>query len=124
MRSVPHPLGPPWLRDKYLIDKMHVANEMFLFAISRLNWRLRNYGFCVIENPASSWGWHFKQSQSTIELNGVYWSEVRVQTGTNGDVEATVFLHNCSFLNEALRQLESEEAGCSEAQLSKCYAKA
>ena len=51
VRDAVHPLGFPWIEDEYMIWRVRRSNEMFIFALSRLQWRLDNWGFCSIEHP-------------------------------------------------------------------------
>ena len=123
-RTATHPLGTPGWKDGNDFKNLRDANEMFLFAIGRLNWRLRNYGFCCIENPSQSWGWSFGQTVTVLKLKGVFWNEVSVELLDVKSAKVTVFVHNCAPLHAALNNLMIAQVTCTVKQLTQVYAHA
>jgi len=128
LRTQTHPLGNPALKGKYgndeVLQQTRKANEMFLFAVNRMNWRLRNYGFCCIESPLESWGWLFTQSKALLKLKGVFWSEVKVVLSHSKAAMVTVFVHNCRPFHAALDNLMNAQDVCTIPQLTQVYARA
>jgi hypothetical protein len=75
---------------------------MAAHALARLEWRVLNWGFCVIEHPKNSWLWRFPLARWLQTLPGVYFT-VWWNCCHGGDrVKGSALLHNCRELHEWL----------------------
>jgi hypothetical protein len=103
-RTVDHPLGLPWLSDISLIKALRQENDTVLFALSRLEWRLKNWGFAVIEMADDSWAWCFPQTKRIMDLKGVFCTKLWGCCVGKAAPGLSWLLHNCPVLHRALHK--------------------
>jgi len=103
-RSEDHPLGAPWLEDPHIIEVIRQENDAVLFALSRLEWRLKNWGFAAIELDHNSWAWCFPQTQRIIGLKGTFCTAVWTCCLKAAKRDRFWLLHNCPEVHQALHQ--------------------
>jgi len=106
VRDAVWPLGFPWLTELKLIERVRRSNDMFAFALDRLQWRLVNWGFASIEHPVNSWGWLFPQAVVLKGLDGVFFTIVYHCCHGGRRYKGSGILHNCPALHVALHQEE------------------
>ena len=101
VRSSEFPMGIPSLRSGMRL-RVKNSNQMFMHALRRLQWRLENYGFAVVEHPINSWGWQFPLALLLLRTFGVFFTIVWNCCHGGRRKKGTGLLHNCPQLHARL----------------------
>ena len=89
------------MEDHNQIEEVRKENDAILFAFTRLEWRLTNWGFACVELGEDSWAWYFPMVLRVGKLKGVFLSSVWL--GGLGNTKTRGWLvHNCPVLHKAL----------------------
>ena len=103
LRSKEFPLGLPWAlrmpRHKLRLD---MSNKMFNFSLRRLEWRIMNWGFAVVEHPLNSLGWWFPLALRLFKTRGIFFTIIWNCCFGGKRQKGTGLLHNIPHLHAAL----------------------
>ena len=101
VRNKQFPMGIPGLRGR-LASRLQQSNAMFMFALRRLEWRIKNWGFAVLEHPRRSWGWLFSLALSLLRTKGIFFTVVWNCCHGGRRKKAAGLLYNIPHLHHAL----------------------
>ena len=103
VRSEDWPRGLPGL-SRRLRERLRDSNRMFDYSLLRLEWRIQNLGFAVIEHPFRSLGWWFPQAVKLAWMPGVFFTVVWACCHGGKRRKGIGLLHNCPRLHQTFHQ--------------------
>ena len=105
VRSEEYPMGFPNLRGR-ILHRVRQSNSMFMHALRRLEWRVKNWGFAVLEHPVNSLGFYFPLAVKLLLTKGVFFTIVWNCCHGGRRRKGSGLLHNIPQLHAALHSEE------------------
>ena len=111
-----------------MIQEVRKEDYAVLFAFTRLEWRLTNWGFACVELGENSGAWSFPMVMRVGTLKGIFYTSLCLFC-LGGNTKARCWLvHKCQVLHKALHsdycRCKRQTGGEEQASLPKRYASA
>ena len=85
-----------------LAARVRRSNAMARFSLSRLKWRVLNWGKACIEHPGRSWMWELPEAKALRSMEGVFFTEYWACCVGGERPKRQALLHNSARLHALL----------------------